>query len=426
MPSLQNAEGLAVTGTMVVTDVAGNSATFTTPPFKIDKTPPTVSSIVRASASPTNATTVNFTVTFTEAVTGVDMTDFTLTATGVSGAAVSSVSGTGGLYTVAVNTGTGSGTLRLDIDDNDTIVDLAGNKLGGTGVGNGNFNTGEAYTIDKAPPVVTITAPQNGASYKPAAVPQPAYTVADNLDPQPSVVVTGWSNAEGVQTMTITATDAAGNVGTATVKYTMDNTPPVIIINSPQAKDYLTSENLTINFSVTDALSGVANAEARLDGIIVTNGQVISLADKAGSHTFTVSATDKAGNSVAASVNFSVIMASTVDIDPNTLNLKSQSDKNAITAYIELPSGYDVGQINVATVKMMVNGTFIAAQLTPTSVGDYDGDKIPDRMVKFDRQAVIAALAGKTGDIKLTISGQFRDGRGFSGEDTIKVISPGK
>ncbi|MFC1874422.1 hypothetical protein ACFLYX_03875 [Chloroflexota bacterium] len=47
-------------------------------------------------------------------------------------------------------------------------------------------------------------------------------------------------------------------------------------------------------------------------------------------------------------------------------------------------------------------------------------------MVKFDRQAVIAALAGRTGDITLTVNGELANGLRFSGTDTIKVINPGK
>jgi len=115
-----------------------------------------------------------------------------------------------------------------------------------------------------------------------------------------------------------------------------------------------------------------------------------------------------------------------VDIDPNTLNLKSQSDKNAFTAYIELPTGYDVGQISVSTVRLIINGVTIFAQTTPTSVGDYDRDKVPDRMVKFAWQAVITALGGQTGDISMTVTGQLNDDRVFTGSDTIKVINPGK
>jgi len=51
-------------------------------------------------------------VTFSEAVTGVDTTDFALT--GIPSASVTSVTGTGATRTVAVNTGSGDGTLRLD------------------------------------------------------------------------------------------------------------------------------------------------------------------------------------------------------------------------------------------------------------------------------------------------------------------------
>ncbi len=121
----------------------------------VNPTPPVVSSIVRAGSDPTNAASVNYTVMFSKAVTGVDASDFALTATGsVAGASVTNVSGNGVLYTVTVNTGTGNGTLRLDLVDNDSIQDQVGNKLGGTGVGNGTFTTGEAYTLDKTPPGV--------------------------------------------------------------------------------------------------------------------------------------------------------------------------------------------------------------------------------------------------------------------------------
>ncbi len=85
-------------------------------------------SIVRASASPTNAASVNFTVRFSESVTGVDTGDFALTVTGgLTGASVTSVTGTGATRTVAVNTGTLAGTLRLDLIDNNTIIDAVNN-----------------------------------------------------------------------------------------------------------------------------------------------------------------------------------------------------------------------------------------------------------------------------------------------------------
>ena len=73
----------------------------------------------------------------------------------MTGATITTVSGSGSQYTVTANTGTGNGTLGLNLVDNDTILDTSANRLGGTGSGNGNF-TGQSYTIDKTQPSVTI------------------------------------------------------------------------------------------------------------------------------------------------------------------------------------------------------------------------------------------------------------------------------
>ncbi len=116
-------------------------------------TPPTVSSIVRTTpaAATTDAVEVTFTVTFSQAVTGVDVSDFVLTATGVTGASIVSVGGADNTTTrtITVNTGTGDGTIRLDLADNDSIQNNQATPLGGVGAGNGNFTSGESYTIDK-------------------------------------------------------------------------------------------------------------------------------------------------------------------------------------------------------------------------------------------------------------------------------------
>jgi len=80
------------------------------------------------------------------------------------------VSGSGSIYTVSVSTGTGSGTLRLDLADDDSIVDQAGKPLGGIGAGNGDFNTGEVYAIVRAATDVFI-AGTNIGSYTIRSIP---------------------------------------------------------------------------------------------------------------------------------------------------------------------------------------------------------------------------------------------------------------
>lgn len=116
--------------------------------YTLDTTPPSVSAMVRADANPTNgASSVSWTVTFSEPVTGVDAADFALVpGGGVSGTSITSVTGSGLVWTVTANPGVNTGTLGLNLVDNDTIIDAAGNRLGGTGNGNGNF-TGEVYTV---------------------------------------------------------------------------------------------------------------------------------------------------------------------------------------------------------------------------------------------------------------------------------------
>jgi len=143
-------------------NIGGTNVTCPHPPSitVLGSTPcvtfPTVTSINAASANPTApATIVAWTITFSASVTGVDATDFTLVQSGgVSGASITDVTVSGTTWTVTANTGSGTGTLGLNLVDNDTIQNGSGQKLGGTGAGNGNF-TGQVYTV--AAPMTCIT-----------------------------------------------------------------------------------------------------------------------------------------------------------------------------------------------------------------------------------------------------------------------------
>ena len=126
--------------------------------FKKDNLGPKVTSITRLDPNPSTATSLRYTVNFSESVTGVDLGDFKLTLSNLLNAGVTAVSGSGSTRTVTVSTGTGTGTLRLDLIDNDSILDLAGVRLGGTGAGNGNFLTGDKYTLDRINQFTSIAA----------------------------------------------------------------------------------------------------------------------------------------------------------------------------------------------------------------------------------------------------------------------------
>lgn len=102
----------------------------------LDHTAPTVASIVPNTVGPTNATTLTQTLTFTEAVTGLDINDLSIAWTGTANAAVASVSGSGTTYTVTLNGVSGDGTIRLDLKASGTgITDAAGNAIAGGATG---------------------------------------------------------------------------------------------------------------------------------------------------------------------------------------------------------------------------------------------------------------------------------------------------
>jgi len=96
------------------------------------------------------------------------------------------------------------------------------------------------------------------------------------------------------------------------------------------------------------------------------------------------------------------------------------SEGDIITAFIELPEGFDVGDIDLDSIRL--NGSVPA--IGPATIGNYDLDGVPDLMVKFDRTAVQGTL--QTGDgVKITITGQVA-GIDFVGTDTIRVIDVGE
>jgi LPXTG-site transpeptidase (sortase) family protein len=108
---------------------------------------PSVTAIDRADGNPTNATSVDFTVTFSEAISDIETGDFALALIGTANGTINSVSASiGTTVTVTVNGISGDGTLGLnfDFDALDSVVDDAGN------IATADF-TGESYTIAATP-----------------------------------------------------------------------------------------------------------------------------------------------------------------------------------------------------------------------------------------------------------------------------------
>ena len=135
----------AASGTFNFTVRATDTSTGTGPysvsnsyTLVIAPAPTTVVSVTGLTPSPTAMATVSYQVVFAAAVTGVSAANFAVT--GPAGASVSSVTGAGTTYVVTVNTGTGSGALRL------RVVNATGVSPTLAGL---PFDTGTLYTISR-------------------------------------------------------------------------------------------------------------------------------------------------------------------------------------------------------------------------------------------------------------------------------------
>lgn len=105
------------------------------------------------------------------------------------------------------------------------------------------------------------------------------------------------------QSSSHTVSDVAGNSETATVSgINIDKTKPVITINLPvEVPSYKLNEVVLADWSATDALSGLSSSSGTVaSGLTLDTSSI-------GSKTFTVTATDFAGNTETKTVNYSVI-----------------------------------------------------------------------------------------------------------------------
>jgi len=102
----------------------------------------------------------------------------------------------------------------------------------------------------------------------------------------------------------------------------------------------------------------------------------------------------------------------TVDIKPETLNLKSSG--KWITVLIKLPVDYKVTDIDTGTIRL-------EDSLQPQkTIVDLDEQIL---VTKFLREKLTASLP--VGEVTLTITGQLLNETEFAGSDTLRVISPG-
>ncbi|MES2694824.1 MAG: Ig-like domain-containing protein, partial [Verrucomicrobiota bacterium] len=194
--------------------------------------------------------------------------------------------------------------------------------------GNSTTATSVSVTVDNLAPTISLTAPASSALLHGSAVTvsaNPADATSgvagvqfklNGADLGPEVTTPPYSvtwnttaASNGAHTLTAVARDVAGNTTTATaVSVTVDNLAPTVALTTPGAAAVLRGSTVAINATASDATTGIAGVQFRLDGAnlsaedtspaygIVWDTTIASN----GSHTLSAIARDGAGNTTTA------------------------------------------------------------------------------------------------------------------------------
>ena len=244
----------------------------------------------------------------------------------------------------------------------------------------GNIGTGtNTFSVDTVAPSVTGILPSGTISSASATV--YAYfsdatsgvntaTVAVKVDTTTltgctvgagtvSCPVTGLT--QGAHTITVTANDNAGNVGTGTGSFTVDTVAPAVSGITPTGTVYSATSTVYANY--TDATSGINTATVAvkvdtttLTGCSVAAGSVScpsgSLAN--GTHTITVTVNDNAGNVGTGTGTFT---KATDTVAPAVTGLSPTGIKNSATQTVYGSFSDSGSGINTSTATLTLDGT---------------------------------------------------------------------
>jgi hypothetical protein len=308
-------------------DNAGNWSNSWSGVYKLDKTPPTISSLTVNPAIAKAGTNLTITFTVSETLQG----NPTVTVAG-NGATFSSNSGNNYTYNYVVQGTEGEGSKPVNV----SATDLAGNQASKSTTVTFDFT---APTIN--PLTVNPTTAKTGANLT------ITFTVSETLQDYPTVTVAGngatfssnsgnnytytytvkGTEGEGDKAVNVSATDSAGNTGSGNTTVTFDFTSPTIsnlTINPTIAK---AGANLTITFTVSETLqdyptvtvAGNGATFSSKSGNNYTYTYTVKGTEGEGSKPVNVSATDSAGNQASKSTTVTFDFTAPT-INPLTVN----------------------------------------------------------------------------------------------------------
>ena len=322
-----------------------------------DTTAPRVTSIVRQTptSSPTNANSLTWRVTFSEAVSNVDAADFAVSGTTAT-LSVSAVSGVTGAYDVTASGGnlaSVNATVTLSIDAaGHGIQDAASNALTNTTPTGTNDDT---WMVDNTAPTVTITGVPTTSNA--------AFTATFTFSEDVTGFVAGditvgngtasaftATTADRVYTASITptangavtvdvaadaATDGAGNGNPAATRATSTYTAPLVDTTAPRVASIVrqtptssptNADSLTWRVAFTENVKNVDAADFAIGG---TTATVTAVTEVTASTVYDVTASGGNLASLDATVTLSIVSGQNIaDTSDNVLSNTAPTGAN--------------------------------------------------------------------------------------------------
>ncbi len=296
-------------------------------------------------------------------------------------------------------------------------------------------------TLDTVPPVLAVTAPVSGTVSQPMiqlqgwvtkALSRLTYDVSNAVgvftnqigcvidefyDTNLVKFTTNYflcydiSLMDGLNTITLQATDLAGNTTTTNISYTLDYSgdtmPPVLSVGWPQNGTRISGSNFTMQAQVDDVTAKVtasivdSNGDTNIvQGLVESGGAVwvnhLPLSN--GTNWLTLTATDVAGN--ASTTNLNVICNDVgLVIDPLTSSQLNQSSVT-VTGSINDPGG--TVSINGVAATVNGDGGWVAENVpvSPTGtaglfvqVGDGSGNSLAAQSVYHVQPAMVGLVS---------------------------------
>ena len=414
-PYLGDAFTNAYSGTMEILGVRGPAPATTTPS---DTTPPTVTL-----TSPANGATVAGSVAIaasaSDAGSGVSRVEFRVDGMLLATDSASPYSTTWS----ASSASAGAHTIQA------TAVDGAGNSA------SASIQANIAAPPDTTSPSVALTSPAAGgtvtgsvvlaatASDAGSGVSRVEFRVDGTLvasDASSPYSATWNSSSAGVgaHTVQVTAFDVAGNSASTSVSVNVpappppaDTTPPSVSITSPTSGATVTGAT-ALAATASDAGSGVARIEFRVDGVLVgsdANSPYSSSWDASsvasGAHTIRATAIDVAGNSTSASISVNVpAPPPPVDTTAPTVAITSPANGSTISGAITIAaSGTDSGS-GMSRVEFRVDGALLFTDTAAPYSTTWDPSSSPAGLHTITARAYDLAGNASTSSISVSIA----------------------